>query len=504
METLTLAELARIVGASVPDGGGADRPVGPDVCIDSRQATPGSLFVAFAGEHVDGHDYIAAAAAGGAAASLCQRVPDGLAADVAAGCLVVDDPQAALGRLARHVVDATAGLTVVGVTGSAGKTSTKDLIAQILEPAGETVAPVGSFNNEIGLPLTATRVGASTRFLVAEMGARGLGHIAHLCTLTPPKIGVVLNVGQAHVGEFGSQEKIAVAKGELVEALPADGWAVLNGTDPLVAAMAGRTRARVALFSAGGQPDEGADLAVWASDVEADDLDRHAFTLNVRGGDSAPPTGDAVRTARVQLQLVGRHQADPATAADAAALAAGLDLGAIAAALAAARPRSRWRMEVSERADGAVVINDAYNANPDSMIAAVETLAAMGRSRRRTRPGAETWAVLGQMHELGDTAAAEHEATGRAVGSLQIDHLVALGENAGDMVSGATSAGCPDARVVADRDAVAGQLDLGPDDIVLVKASRAVGLEKVAEVLLAEGATADETRTNETRTGDAE
>lgn len=490
---MTLSELADAVGARPlddgPTGGDGprrdDRRVGPDVCIDSRKVTPGALFVAFAGEHVDGHDYVGAAFASGAAAALVQRVPDGLGADDAAACLVVDDPQAALGRLARRVVDtavARTGLTVVGITGSAGKTSTKDLLAQLLEPQGETVAPIGSFNNEIGLPLTATAVGASTRYLVAEMGARGVGHIAYLCGLTPPSIGVVLNVGQAHVGEFGSQEVIARAKGELVEALPANGWAVLNGTDPLVRAMAERTRAQIALFAVGGRPTlaggAAPELAVWATDAEADDLDRHSFTLCVARDGGQP------ETARVRLGLVGRHQVANAAAAAAAALVAGVCLPDVAAALEAARPRSRWRMEVVERPDGAVVINDAYNANPDSMIAAIKTLAVIVRARRRTRPAARGWAVLGQMFELGETARTEHEATGRAVGSLQVDHLVAVGENAGDMVAGAVAAGCPDARVAPDRDAVVGMLDPGPDDVVLVKASRAVGLEKVAEALL--------------------
>ncbi|GAB3623387.1 UDP-N-acetylmuramoyl-tripeptide--D-alanyl-D-alanine ligase [Mariniluteicoccus endophyticus] len=494
MEPLTLAELASAVGARPPQGDllhdAGDRLVGPGVCIDSRKATAGSLFVAFDGEHVEGHDYIAAAADAGAAAALCERVPEGLAPEVAAGCLVVDSAQAALGRLARHVVDRAAdpargeeALTVFGVTGSAGKTSTKDLLAQLLEPAGETVAPVGSFNNEIGLPLTATGVGLSTRFLISEMGARGIGHISYLCGLTPPRIGIVLNVGQAHVGEFGSQERIAEAKGELVEALPADGWAVLNATDPLVREMRHRTRARVAMFAAGGgqQAVEDAELAVWASDVTADELDRHSFTMNVR-----LPGVDTPRTAGVRLALVGRHQVANAVAAATAAIAAGVDPEAVARALTDARARSRWRMELSERADGVVVINDAYNANPDSMIAAIEALAAVARARRRTRPQARTWAVLGQMFELGETAAAEHEATGRAAGSLQVDHVVALGENAPEVVAGARAAGCPDARVATDRDAVMGMLDLGPDDLVLVKASRAVGLEKVAEAVLAD------------------
>lgn len=253
MEKLTLRRLAEVVAGRLHDEAAADRLVGPDVVIDSREATPGALFVAFAGEQVDGHDYIAKAAGLGAVATLCQRVPAELAQEVAAGCVIVADQTAALGKLARHLTERP-GLAVIGITGSQGKTSTKDLVAQVLSGHGETVAPQGSFNNEIGVPLTATRVNDSTRFLVSEMGARGVGHISYLCSLTPPSIGVVLNVGQAHVGEFGSQDVIAEAKGELVEALPAEGWAVLNGTDRRVVAMASRTPARVALFSGGGDP----------------------------------------------------------------------------------------------------------------------------------------------------------------------------------------------------------------------------------------------------------
>jgi UDP-N-acetylmuramoyl-tripeptide--D-alanyl-D-alanine ligase len=249
---LTLAEIAAITGGSVTPGGeaGPGAVVTGPVVIDSRRVTPGALFAALPGEHADGHDFAAAAAAAGAAAVLASRPVSGVPA------VVVPDVTAALAALARAVLDRLPGVIVAGITGSSGKTSTKDLTAQLAERLGATVAPEGSYNNELGLPLTVLRADASTRYLILEMSARGAGHIAALCEIAPPRIGAVLNVGRAHAGEFGSIDGVAKAKGELLEALPADGVAILNSDDPRVLAMAARTPARVVTFSAdpGGQP----------------------------------------------------------------------------------------------------------------------------------------------------------------------------------------------------------------------------------------------------------
>ncbi len=474
MEPITLVELAGATGGRLA---GADAPagalVGPDVVIDSRQASRGALFVALPGERVDGHDFLAGAAEAGAAAALVTRE-----VDVPLPQVLVAGGVRALADLATHVVarGKARGLVVVGVTGSSGKTSTKDLIASVLESGGPTVAPPGSFNNEIGAPLTACRVDAATRYLVTEMGARGLGHVAALCRVTPPTIGAVLNVGHAHLGEFGSVEQIAVAKGELVEALDANGWAVLNADDPRVIAMALRTQARVAAWSSRQDPVEtGAALRVWAADIDADELQRHRFTLHVAGDDRPPARAD------VTLRVLGEHQVANALAAATVALAAGLEPDAVAAALSAAQPRSRWRMELVERTDGLAILNDSYNANPDSMSAA---LVALSRLRR---PGGRLVAALGDMLELGDGAASAHRGIGELAAELGIDELVATGAFGHDLIAGFGDAGS--SRYVEDVPALTRHLDgsLGPADVLLVKASRGLALDRVADALVADG-----------------
>ncbi|MFP5416810.1 MAG: UDP-N-acetylmuramoyl-tripeptide--D-alanyl-D-alanine ligase, partial [Actinomycetes bacterium] len=419
---------------------------------------------------VAGPYYLAGARAAGAGAALVEREVD---ADLPQ--VVVADTVAGLSSLAHHVVTRArrSGLVVVGVTGSSGKTSTKDLLAQVLAGAGPTVAPPGSFNNEIGAPLTACRVDDRTRFLVSEMGARGVGHIAALARVTPPDIGAVLNVGHAHVGEFGSVEGIAEAKGELVEALGETGWAVLNADDPRVLAMAQRTRARVATFSAVGDPGaNGAALRVWAAEITPDDLQRFSFTLNAAGA--------AYGSAQVALGVLGEHQVSNALAAAAVALAAGLGLDDIAAALTRARPLSRWRMELTTRPDGLAVLNDAYNANPDSMRAALAAL------RGLRRPEGRLVAVLGDMLELGESSRTEHHELGRLAATLGIDEVDAVGAFAGDVAAGVAAAGGR-ARYFEDKDTLTRHLraTLGSADVVLVKASRGLALETVAEALAA-------------------
>ncbi|MBQ0830500.1 UDP-N-acetylmuramoyl-tripeptide--D-alanyl-D-alanine ligase [Streptomyces tagetis] len=461
MIALSLAEIAEVVGGQMHDIPDASAEVTGAVVRDSREAGPGCLFVAFAGERADGHDFAPAVVAAGAVAVLGSR-PVGVPA------IVVDDVQAALGALARHVVRRL-GATLVALTGSAGKTSTKDLIAQVLRRKAPTVFTPGSLNNEIGLPLTALTATEETRFLVLEMGARGIGHIRYLAGLTPPSVGLVLNVGSAHIGEFGGREQIAEAKGELVEALPEDGVAVLNADDPLVRAMAARTKAKVILFGESGEAD------VRAENVRLTDSGQPSFRLHTPSG-----------ARDVTMRLYGEHHVSNALAAAAVAHELGMSADEIATALSEAGSLSRWRMEVTERPDGVTVVNDAYNANPESMRAALRALAAMGKGRR-------TWAVLGQMAELGDEALAEHDAVGRLAVRLNVSKLVAVGgREAAWLQLGAYNEGSWGEESVHVSDAQAAvdllRSELRPGDVVLVKASRSVGLESVAAALLDAGA----------------
>ncbi|WP_328846387.1 UDP-N-acetylmuramoyl-tripeptide--D-alanyl-D-alanine ligase [Streptomyces sp. NBC_00258] len=460
MIALSLAEIASVVGGQTHDIPDPSVQVTGRVVRDSREVEPGSLFVAFVGERVDGHDFAASVVEAGAVAVLASR-PVGVPA------IVVDDVQAALGALARHVVERL-GATLVALTGSAGKTSTKDLIAQVLQRKAPTVYTPGSLNNEIGLPLTALSATEETRFLVLEMGARGIGHIRYLTDLTPPKVGLVLNVGTAHIGEFGGREQIARAKGELVESLPpaeAGGVAILNADDPLVRAMASRTKARVILFGESGEAD------VRAENVTLTESGQPMFRLHTPSGCSD-----------VTMRLYGEHHVSNALAAAAVAHELGMSADEIATALSEAGSLSRWRMEVTERPDGVTVVNDAYNANPESMRAALRALAAMGKGRR-------TWAVLGQMAELGDEALAEHDAVGRLAVRLNVGKLVAVGgREASWLQLGAYNEGSwgEESVHVSDTQAAIDLLrsQLRPGDVVLVKASRSVGLERVAEALV--------------------
>ncbi|MFF4499267.1 UDP-N-acetylmuramoyl-tripeptide--D-alanyl-D-alanine ligase [Streptomyces sp. NPDC001401] len=461
MIALSLAEIAVVVGGQTYDIPDPSVQVTAPVVRDSREVRPGSLFAAFVGERVDGHDFAAQVVEAGAVAVLASR-PVGVPA------IVVEDVQSALGALARHVVRRL-GATLVALTGSAGKTSTKDLIAQVLQRKAPTVFTPGSLNNEIGLPLTALSATEETKFLVLEMGARGIGHIRYLADLTPPKIGLVLNVGTAHIGEFGGREQIAQAKGELVESLPEDGAAILNADDPLVRAMASRTKAKVILFGESGEAD------VRAENVRLTDTGQPAFRLHTPSGASD-----------VTMRLYGEHHVSNALAAAAVAHELGMSAEEIATALSEAGSLSRWRMEVTERPDGVTIVNDAYNANPESMRAALRALAAMGNGRR-------TWAVLGKMAELGDEALAEHDAVGRLAVRLNVGKLVAVGgREASWLQLGAYNEGSWGEESVHVSDAQAAvdllRSELRPGDVVLVKASRSVGLESVAQALLETGA----------------
>jgi UDP-N-acetylmuramoyl-tripeptide--D-alanyl-D-alanine ligase len=454
MIAMPLAEAALAMAGDLHDATGD--VVFDEVVTDSREAGPGALFIAVVGETHDGHDHVAAALRAGCVAAVVSRPVPG-------PHILVDDTVSAAGRLARAVIDRCQDLQVVALTGSSGKTSTKDLLKVVLSAVAPTVAPQGSFNNELGLPRTVFEVTSATRYLVAEMGARGKGHIAYLCTIAPPDVAMALNVGQAHLSEFGSRDGIAAAKSEIVAALGSDGVAVLNADDPRVMGMAAKAPGRIITF---GQ-SAGADVRIAALDL---DEGRPVVTLT-RGDDQVV----------IRPDLYGEHQAFNMAAAVAAAVALGLDFVAAAEALQSVRLDSRWRMEVHTSATGVTVINDAYNANPESMGAGLRALAAMGRGKR-------TWAVLGEMRELGPTSAAEHDAIGRLCVRLNISRLIAVGPGAKSIHMGAAHEGSwGDESMAVDTveqaiDVLEAQVQ--PGDIVLVKASRAVGLERVAQALL--------------------
>ena len=456
MIPLTLAEVAVATGGRLRD---ADpETVVEAVSTDTRRLPAGALFVALPGEHADGHDFIPDAVAGGAVAVLSAR-------DEATGTatVVVDDTWdaiAALGAEVRRRVDPQ----VVAITGSVGKTTTKDLTAAALGAARRTVAARGSFNNELGVPLTLLSCEPDTEALVVEIGARGVGHIASLTPLVVPNVAIVTAVAGVHLELFGSIDAIAQAKGELVEALGADGTAVLNGDDPRVAAMADRTVGRVLTYALDG------DGELTATDVRLDRRARASFTART-------PWGDA----EVRLPVAGRHHVSNALAAIAAAGSLGVDPESAAAALASA-PISDWRGAVVEAGD-VVILNDAYNANPTSVLAALDMLQAVERTGR-------TIAVLGVMAEIGDEHEAEHRRVGAACATQDVDRLVVVGDAAAGLAAGALDAGMASGAVTRVADAEDAleivREEVGPGDVVLVKASRVARLETVADGLAAE------------------
>ncbi|MBX3285194.1 MAG: UDP-N-acetylmuramoyl-tripeptide--D-alanyl-D-alanine ligase [Actinobacteria bacterium] len=436
------SELAEATGGDV-----FGRPAEVDgVAIDSRLVEPGQLFVPLVAER-DGHDFIGAAIAAGARVYLTSGPIE------AATAILVEDTAAALTDLGAHARDRLSG-AVVGVTGSVGKTSLKDLLAAVGATTWRTSASRGSFNNELGVPLTLANAPDDTELAVVEMGARGRGHVALLCDVARPTVGIVTVVAGAHLEQFGSLDEVAVAKSELVAALPAEGFAVLNADDHRVAAMAGVTPATVVTFGvAGGE--------VRAEDVVLDANLRARFALR-------SPWGDA----EVHLGVAGAHQVVNALGAAAAALALGAEPEAVAAGLGDGR-LSAMRMDLQTRADGLRVLDDTYNANPTSMVAALDALAALdlGGNGRRL-------AVLGSMNELGADAEAAH----RDVATAAVERGIAV------VAVAEPRYGTDGVTLVDDVDAAArwvAEQGLGKGDAVLVKASRSARLERLVTRLRA-------------------
>ncbi|MGX5680569.1 UDP-N-acetylmuramoyl-tripeptide--D-alanyl-D-alanine ligase [Schumannella luteola] len=456
MIALTLREIADTVGGELSLAGAdvESTPVSGEVHTDSRKVEPGAIFFALPGEVTDGHLFAGAAVENGAVLVIVERM-----LDLPVTQIVVPDGVAALADLAREVVArvrALGTLRVVAVTGSNGKTTTKNMLRAILERQGPTVAPFGSFNNHVGAPISMLGVTEQTRFLVVEMGASAIGEISSLISIVTPDVGIVLKVGLAHVGEFGGPDAVETAKSEMVTDLPASAVAVLNIDDPRVARMAGKTRAQVSWFGLG------ADADVRGSDVEAT-AEGTEFTLHVEG-----------RQRRIRLRILGEHHVMNALAAITASRALGVDIDDAADALEGLARAARWRMEVQPREDGVIVLNDAYNASPDSMAAALKTLAQI------VRPDQRSVAVLGEMAELGDLADEEHDRIGRLVVRLNIRKLVVVGQAARHIHNAAGLEGSWDGEsvLVADADEAYDVLrdELRPGDVVLVKSSGSAGL----------------------------
>lgn len=454
VKTRRLSDIAAVVGG---------RCVGVDArfssaVVDSRRAAPDSLFFALPGEHTDGHRYAADALARGACGVVVARAG---AAGGRGAAVVVPDPGAALLEFARHE-RSTLDATVVGITGSVGKTSTKDFVAAVLATRLRVCASPKSFNNQIGLPLSVLGADERTQVLVCEIGAGAIGEVAELSAIARPQIGIVTVVGLAHLETFGSPQNIARAKAELVESLARDGLAILNADDPVVASFAGRTRARIMTYGIA----QGADVR--AAGLVLDATGKARFTL-----------GYEEEHGPVALRVPGKHMVGNALAATACGIALGLTVAECASALGRADV-SPWRMELFTNGRGVRVLNDAYNANPTSVAAALRSLPAIARKGR-------TIAVLGPMAQLGPASGPEHDRVGRLVARLGIDRLITVGEIARGIAESAVRCGMDRHRVSSHDDADAAIENLmsiaAPGDLVLVKGSRVAGLERLAEAL---------------------
>jgi len=451
MIPMKASEIAVVVNGTLH---GSDVLVSEAPVIDSRVAIDGSLFLAVQGENVDGHGFVDDAFAHGAVLAITSK-------PVSQRHIIVDDVVAALGKLAQHVRSNLLDLTVIGITGSQGKTTTKELLASILSSAAPTVAPHGNFNNEIGAPISLLHCTETTKYCIVEMGARHPGDIAHLCSIAQPNIGVVLRVGSAHVGEFGSMQAIAETKSELIQSLGLEGIAILGTYDDFTPAMARAHKGKTLTFG------ESSECDIRATDIEVREGRAH-FDLITPEGRSA-----------VGLRIVGLHQVANALAVASVATVLGFSLDQIASGLSTAESEAKWRMEIEEL-PSLVLINDAYNASPEATAAALQTLALFAQER-----GGESWAFLGKMHELGESSNTDHAAIGTLASELGIDHLVCVGapEYAASIsASSATSIHrCAD---IAEAIEVANNLSKG--DVVLVKASRSEKLEILADAISAQ------------------
>jgi UDP-N-acetylmuramoyl-tripeptide--D-alanyl-D-alanine ligase len=448
MIALNASEIAKIVGGELI---GSDVKITTAPVFESSQATPGSIFLALKGENTDGHKFIADAFAYGAVLAL-------VTAASPERCIVVPDVIAALNKLAAYVRGQLKDLKVIALTGSQGKTTTKDLLRHILDSVGNTVAPLGNFNNELGTPITLLQCDETTKFCILEMGARHLGDIALLCEMAKPNIGMVLRVGTAHIGEFGSAEAVAKAKSEMISSLPPEAIAILGQYDAFTPQMKSLHKGEIVSFG----ETTGADIR--ATDIEIREGRPHF--------DLVTPAGRAA----VGLRIVGIHQVANALAAAAAASVLGASIDQIAVALSTAELHSKWRMEIHEFRN-IVLINDAYNSSPESAEAALRTLVLFAQER-----GGRSWAFLGKMQELGESSVDRHADIGTLASELGIDHLVCIGA---PEYSSKLSASDATAIHLFTNKSEALQLahEMSSGDVVLVKASRSEKFEELAREL---------------------
>ncbi len=447
MIALTLEQIATIVGGKTY--GDATALITSAPVFDSRLAAKGSLFLALVGENSDGHNFIDDAKAHGATGFMTTK-------EVKGDGVLVSDVLLAVRALAAYVRKQLPELIVIGITGSSGKTTTKDLLASVLSSRANTVATKASFNNELGAPITLLECNSDTKYCILEMGARHMGDIAALCEMARPNVGVVLRVGTAHLGEFGSVEKIAQTKGELIQTLEADAIAVLGTYDPHTKAMKSLHAGRVIYFGEGAQDD------VRAADIEMREARPHFDLVTPAGRDA------------VGMRLIGAHQISNALAAAAVCTALEIPIEVIASGLSTADLASKWRMQISETED-LLIINDSYNANPESMKAAMDSMALFAQER-----GGASWAFLGQMHELGAQSNELHASVAAHAHALGIDHLVTIGTRAfaaGIPAQSSTTLhyceNIPQALTLVSH--------LAPGDVVLVKASRSEHFETLSQ-----------------------
>jgi UDP-N-acetylmuramoyl-tripeptide--D-alanyl-D-alanine ligase len=446
MIAMKAIEIASVVQGTLH---GEDVTVTEAAVVNSSEAITGSLFLAIKGERVDGHDFVADARSHGAVLTLSTKSVEG-------PHILVSDVVVALGKLAQHVRSNLLNLTVIGITGSQGKTTTKELLTSILSAAAPTVAPHGNFNNEIGAPLSLLHCTEATKYCIVEMGARHKGDIAHLCSIAQPNIGVVLKVGTAHLGEFGSIEAIAETKSELISSLSAEATGILGTYDNFTPKMAALHKGKNITFG------ESSDCDIRATDIEVREGRAH-FDLITPEGRSA-----------VGLRIVGLHQVANALAVASVATVLGFSLDQIAGGLSTAESQAKWRMEINEL-PSLVLINDAYNASPEAMAAALQTLVFFAQER-----GGESWAFLGKMHELGESSDTDHAAIGTLASELGIDHLVCVGASEFGAAVGPESA--TTVHLCKDKaEALLVAANINPGDVVLVKASRSEKLEELAD-----------------------